>query len=320
MGYWPAFWVLGAPYRGNLWNWPSVGEIDILENVQGFNNAWGTFHCGTVTGGPCQEKDGISAQRPCAPTSCQTGFHTYRLEWDRRGSVEELRWYLDGVLFHTVRSTQVDAATWQNATNHGYFIVLNVAIGGEFPAKYGGGPTADTASGHAMVVDYVAVWSAGGTPGPTPSASPAPSTSPTPSPGLPGGRDARTSIEAESYDAQSGLSVEDTAGGGHAITTAANGDWALYRGVRFGSTAATQFVARVASGACCGRSGLVEVRLDDRSNQPVATFAVADTGGWQSWRAVPANMSAVTGVHDVYLTFSSGQLADYVNVDWITFG
>ena len=30
-GYWPAFWMLGAPFRGTYTNWPAVGEIDILE-------------------------------------------------------------------------------------------------------------------------------------------------------------------------------------------------------------------------------------------------------------------------------------------------
>jgi hypothetical protein len=52
----------------------------------------------------------------------------------------------------------------------------------------------------------------------------------------------------------------------------------------------------------------------------VGDFAIANTGGWQSWRTVPANISAVTGVHEVFLTFASGQPADFVNVDWFTFG
>ncbi len=98
-----------------------------------------------------------------------------------------------------------------------------------------------------------------------------------------------------------------------------NGDWALYRSIDFGSTPATQFVARVASGAAGGVSGLVEVRLDSRSNAPIGSFAIANTGGWQSWRSVPANITAVTGTHDVYLTFTSGQPADFVNLNWFTF-
>ena len=66
-------------------------------------------------------------------------------------------------------------------------------------------------------------------------------------------------------------------------------------------------------------SGLVEVRLDSPTASPVGEFALANTGGWQSWRTVPANMSPVTGTHTVYLTFTSGQPADFVNVNWFTF-
>jgi hypothetical protein len=32
------------------------------------------------------------------------------------------------------------------------------------------------------------------------------------------------------------------------------------------------------------------------------------------------NIAGVTGVHDVYLTFTSGQPADFVNVNWFDFG
>ena len=40
LGYWPAFWALGHNFRGNYQNWPKVGEIDILENVNGINRIW----------------------------------------------------------------------------------------------------------------------------------------------------------------------------------------------------------------------------------------------------------------------------------------
>ena len=41
LGYWPAFWALGSPYRGNYWNWPGIGEFDIMENVNGINSRLG---------------------------------------------------------------------------------------------------------------------------------------------------------------------------------------------------------------------------------------------------------------------------------------
>ena len=305
-GYWPAFWMLGGPYRGNYWNWPAVGELDIMENTQGMNTVFATMHCGTSPGGPCNETSGIGGNTTCSGTTCQAGFHTYRMEWDRSTSVEEIRFYLDGVNFHTVRANQVDATTWANATNHGFFVILNVAMGGGFPDAFGGGPDGGTQPGHSMVVDYVQVLSSGSgtTPPPT------------------GNRDAYSAIQAESYDSQGGVGTESTSdsGGGQNIASLANGDWALYRGVNFGSSAANQFVGRVASGAASGVSGLVEVRLDSRGNAPVGSFAVGSTGGWQSWRTVPANITGVTGTHDVYLTFSSGQPADFVNVNWFNFG
>ncbi|MFJ9134652.1 glycoside hydrolase family 16 protein [Streptomyces sp. NPDC102256] len=308
-GYWPAFWALGAPYRGNYQNWPSVGELDIMENVQGLNTEWATMHCGTNPGGPCNETSGIGGNTPCAGSTCQAGFHTYAMEWDRSTSPEEIRFYLDGVNFHTVTANQVDATTWANATNHGYFVILNVAMGGGFPDAFGGGPDGGTVPGHPMVVDYVQVLqSAGGGGGTTPP--------PT------GNRDAYGAIQAESYDGQAGVGTETTTdtGGGQNISSLANGDYALYKGVNFGSTAARQFYGRVASGAGGSVSGLVEVRLDSRTATPVGSFALGNTGGWQSWRTVPANISSVTGTHDVYLTFTSGQPADFVNVNWFDFG
>lgn len=308
-GYWPAFWALGAPYRGNYQNWPGVGELDIMENVQGLNRVWATLHCGTNPGGPCNETTGIGNSVACPGSTCQSGFHTYSMEWDRSASPEAIRFFVDGVNYHTVTANQVDATTWTNATNHGYFLILNVAMGGGFPDAFGGGLDGDTQPGHPMVVDYVQVLrSTGGGGGTTPP--------PT------GNRDAYSAVQAESFDSQSGTLTETTTdtGGGQNIGALANGDWALYKGVNFGSTAATQFRARVASGAAGGVSGLVEVRLDSRTATPVGSFALASTGGWQSWRTVPANIAAVTGTHDVYLTFTSGQPADFVNVNWFDFG
>jgi hypothetical protein len=89
--------------------------------------------------------------------------------------------------------------------------------------------------------------------------------------------------------------------------------------VNFGATPPRDFVARVASGAARGVSGLVEVRLDSVTSAPVGSFAIANTGGWFTWREVPANVNAVTGVRTVFLRFTSGQPQDFVNVDWFRF-
>jgi hypothetical protein len=318
LGYWPAFWALGSPYRGNYWNWPGIGEFDIMENVNGLNSVWGVLHCGVNPGGPCNETTGIASNRACPGSTCQAGFHTYRFEWDTSISPNQFRWYVDGQQFHSVSQGQLPADTWNSMTSHaGYYLLLNVAIGGAFPdALAAPTPRAETVPDRPMVVDYVAVSTRGGGGGdPT-----TPPTTPPTNP--PGGGSAYSTIQAESFSQQGGVGVETTtdSGGGQNLMQVGNGDWALYPNVDFGSTAAHQFTGRVASGAAGGVSGLVEVRLDNRSNAPIGSFAVGNTGGWQSWRSVPANISAVTGIHNVYLTFTSGQPSDFVNLNWFTFG
>jgi Ricin-type beta-trefoil lectin domain/Glycosyl hydrolases family 16 len=161
-GYWPAFWSLGDAARpAGATNWPGIGEIDVMEDINGRSSEFATLHCGVDPGGPCNETTGIgSGERACG--GCQTGFHTYAMEYDRSISPEQIRWYLDGNNFFTVNANQVDATTWNNATHHGFFMILNVAMGGGFPAAFGGGPTGATQSGVPMLVDYVAAYTSGG--------------------------------------------------------------------------------------------------------------------------------------------------------------
>jgi beta-glucanase (GH16 family) len=155
-GYWPAFWMLGAPLRIGV-PWPGSGEVDILEDINGRSSLFGTLHCGVSPGGPCNEGTGIgSGERACG--GCQTGYHTYAVELDRSTSPEQIRWYLDGAQYFSLSSNQVDAATWANAVDHSYFVIFDLAIGGAFPAAFGGGPNAATASGGSLNVDYVAVY------------------------------------------------------------------------------------------------------------------------------------------------------------------
>ncbi len=157
----------------------------------------------------------------------------------------------------------------------------------------------------------------GGGPGPSPSASA------TGGSGGGGGTiSAFSTIQAESYSSQSGTQTEacsDT-GGGQDVGWIANGDWLGYANVDFGSGGATQFKrpSRLRRGRPVSAVWF-RWRWTARRAAPVGSFAIANTGGWQSWRTVPSNIGRVTGVHTVYLTFASGQPADFVNVNWFTF-
>jgi beta-glucanase (GH16 family) len=155
-GYWPAFWMLGSPLRTGT-PWPTSGEVDILEDINGRSSVFGTLHCGTNPGGVCNESTGIgSGERACG--GCQTAYHTYAVQIDRSVSPEQIRWYLDGANYFTISSNQVDATTWANAVDHPFFIIYDLAMGGGFPAAFGGGPNAATVSGGQMNIDWVAVY------------------------------------------------------------------------------------------------------------------------------------------------------------------
>jgi hypothetical protein len=326
LGYWPAFWAMGAAARPvGATNWPSIGELDIMEDVNAMSDISHTFHCGVDPGGPCNETTGLgSGLLPCA--GCQTGFHTYSVIVDRSTpGAEQLRFLTDGAVQFTVNQNQVDATTWANAVDHGFFVILDLAIGGAFPnAICGcGSPSASTSSGAGMSVDYVAVYQRNaGTPT-SPPTSPPPTTPPPTTPPPSGGSvNAFAQINATSASATHNTTSETSAdtGGGTDLAQLANGAWAEYPNVNFGTTGATQFLGRVASGAGAGVSGLVDVRLDSVTSPPIGSFAVGNTGGWQSWRTVPANISRVTGTHTVFLTFDSGQPSPFVSLHWFDFG
>ena len=161
LGYWPGFWMLG-PGR-----WPGTGEIDIMEDVNGLSREAGTLHCGNLsqrnpdgTSGPCHEGTGLgSGLQPCP--GCQQEFHTYTVIVDRRhASDEQIRWYLDGHEFFRISESRVGQAVWTAAVDHGFSILLSLAVGGSYPDNRCGCSTPDsqTTSGGMMEVRYVRVY------------------------------------------------------------------------------------------------------------------------------------------------------------------
>jgi hypothetical protein len=343
LGYWPAFWAMGAAARPvGATNWPSIGELDIMEDVNALSEVSHTFHCGVDPGGPCNETTGVgSGLLGCA--GCQTGYHTYSVIVDRtHAGAEQLRFYTDNVLQLTVNQSQFDATTWANAVDHGFFIILNVAMGGAYPNAICGcsSPSSATTSGAGMSVGYVAVYTTTGGPTSSPSSSPStspsssPSTSPSSSPSSSGGggksctTTATSNISADCFNSsRSAVSVTAAAGDtnpagvdGNQAAQLANGQYLEYGNINFGS-GSSQFDARVASGAAGGVSGLVNVVLDNPNNAPIGNFAVGNTGGWTSWRTVPANIARTTGVHNVYLELQSGAGGNppYVSLHYFNF-
>jgi hypothetical protein len=86
-------------------------------------------------------------------------FHTYAIEW----SPNLIRWFLDGAEYHRVTPANL-TGTW--VFNKPHFLLLNVAVGGNWP----GYPDASTQFPQQMLVDWVRVnsWTNGGTTPPPP--------------------------------------------------------------------------------------------------------------------------------------------------------
>src|ERR1700761_1932379 len=167
LGYWPAFWALGSPMRTGG-GWPTSGEIDMMEDVNGLNEASQTLHDAANSPGHAL----IAC--PGAGSSCQTGYHTYSVILDRTNtSAETLQFLMDGTVESTITEASVGTTAWQEAIDHGFFIIFDLAMGGNYPDGICNctTPTSATSSGASMSVGYVAVYEQGGNSTPTGTAS-----------------------------------------------------------------------------------------------------------------------------------------------------
>lgn len=139
-GIWPAFWMLGADFA--TVGWPASGEIDIMEHIgREPYNVFGTVH-GPGYSGASGVGSFITLSEPVT-----NNFHVFAVEWEP----DEIRWYVDGVQYHTVTPATVPGE-W--VFDHEFFMILNVAVGGNWP----GYPDETTTFPQFMYVDYVRVY------------------------------------------------------------------------------------------------------------------------------------------------------------------
>ncbi|MHC5058097.1 MAG: glycoside hydrolase family 16 protein [Planctomycetota bacterium] len=142
-GLWPAFWTLGVEGE-----WPSNGEVDIMEYYRGkllANAAWGTKRR--------WKPKWDSSRKPVSEfkdPDWAEKFHVWRMDWDET----EIRLSVDGQVLNTVdlRKT-VNAGDKKNPFRRPHYIILNLAIGGN-----AGGDPSKTKFPARFEVDYVRVY------------------------------------------------------------------------------------------------------------------------------------------------------------------
>lgn len=150
-GAWPAIWTLGSGME-----WPSCGEIDIMEfyQIKGIphilaNAAWGTdrlWHAKWDTKATpyshFTDKDSDWASK----------YHIWRMDWDE----EAIKLYLDDELLNEIplkNTINGSIGKGMNPFTKPQYILLNLAIGG-----MNGGPIDEAALPMKYEIDYVRVY------------------------------------------------------------------------------------------------------------------------------------------------------------------
>ena len=159
-GLWPAIWLMGADYNGYSSdgtqittpqsNWPSCGEIDIMEMgakdgiTQGTQNRFlsrGT-HWGEILSDYSHPAYSINENHPI---SLQDDFHLFTFVWD----ATSIKMYIDPALDENLNLLPDNTSYYEikidvydgnypvgNYFHKPYFVILNLAVGGDFSQVY----------------------------------------------------------------------------------------------------------------------------------------------------------------------------------------
>ncbi|HMO84161.1 MAG TPA: family 16 glycosylhydrolase [Lacipirellulaceae bacterium] len=150
-GMWPAIWLLP---NTSQYNWPSQGEIDIMENrgTQPYLTS-SAYYFGT---NPPYFHDYRYSEQTTArfgqPVDYHADFHTYAVEWN----ASMLRFFVDDVHHWTL----------YNSDTNGYLgnqtapmrTMLNTAVGGDFLGSLQ--PNESTVWPQQFLIDYVRIYEA----------------------------------------------------------------------------------------------------------------------------------------------------------------
>jgi beta-glucanase (GH16 family) len=135
MGTWPGIWMLGSDITTIAW--PACGEIDIMEqNGSAKSTIFGTMHYPT-------EKNPNGDGGTTTLSTPSTAFHLYSAIW----SAASIQLLVDSVPYYTLPNSS------SIPFNQNFFVILNLAMGGNFGGSVDPAFTTDQ-----LEIDYVRVY------------------------------------------------------------------------------------------------------------------------------------------------------------------
>jgi beta-glucanase (GH16 family) len=141
-GLWPAWWTLGVSGE-----WPSCGEIDIMEYYAGYVRA--NIACGTSTRWLAKWDPASWQVSTFQDKQWQEKFHIWRMDWND----QKIDLYLDDKLVNTANLADMLNADSTSPFRQAHYMILNLAVGGA-----NGGDPSGTTFPTRFEVDYVRVF------------------------------------------------------------------------------------------------------------------------------------------------------------------
>ena len=150
-GFWPAAWLLGNNIA--TVNWPACGEQDVLERTNAAKSP--DWNEGSIHGTGFTGSAGLGAVFNFPSGQTAAGWHTYGIVWTK----SSVAYYVDDpahpyVTYTTSSLGGLSGAVWPFDAGQSNFILLNLAIGGDWP----GPPDATTPFPSQMLIDYVRLY------------------------------------------------------------------------------------------------------------------------------------------------------------------
>lgn len=127
------------------------------------------------------------------------------------------------------------------------------------------------------------------------------------------GKSINTIIEAEEFDVAFGsVQAEPCADdGGENLGYVQEGDYVMYAGVNFGKNCKKLYMRLAGSGQSCN------IRIDSPNGKKIASTGAINTGGWTNYQTFSFDVNKISGTHDLYITYDTGN--SQININWFAF-